>query len=110
VRAARLGGIGTARRVMSIKVRLASDAPLDRQENRPKMRVTLNGQPPVAPLQLPPPAPEAPELLPPKVKAFWDYDEDAHRARTPWRYAESPNEQAIRVAKKGPNFWNFRER
>jgi len=57
---------------MSIKVRLASDAPLERQENRPKIRVRLNGQgnghtPP----QLPPAAAEATEPLPPKVMAFW---------------------------------------
>lgn len=65
----------------SIKLRLASDASLERQENRPKIRVRLNGQgnghtPP----QLPPTAAEAPEPLPPKVVAFWNFDEDAR----PW--------------------------
>ena len=69
---------------MSIKVRLASDAP----EERSKIRVTLDGQP-LTPLQLPPLAPKAPEPLPARVATFWFFDEDAHRASRPWRDAES---------------------
>ena len=63
---------------MSIKVRLASDAP----EERSKIRVTLDGQP-LTPLQLPPLAPKAPEPLPARVATFWFFDEDAHRASRP---------------------------
>ena len=90
---------------MSIKVRLASDTPGDRQENRPKIRVTLNDQPPVAPLQLSPSASQAPEPLPPRVKAFWDYDEDARRTRAPWRYLESPDEQLAREQAERNGSW-----
>jgi hypothetical protein len=99
---------------MSIRVTLedegtesASPLPL---ECRPKIRVRLNGgcgngNAPVAPLQLPPAAPEAPEPLPPKVMAFWNFDEDAHRARTPWRYAESPAEQSMREQMERGGAW-----
>jgi hypothetical protein len=82
---------------MSIRVTLA-DTPQG-EENRRKIRVTLNAQPP---LLL---APQAPEPLPPKVKAFWDYDEDARRVRAPWRYAESPNEQAMREQLEANGCW-----
>ena len=85
---------------MSIKVRLASDAP----EERSKIRVTLDGQP-LTPLQLPPLAPKAPEPLPARVAAFWFFDEDAHRASRPWRDAESPNEQAVREQLEGNGSW-----
>jgi hypothetical protein len=89
---------------MSIRVQLVSDAPPG-QVNRPKIRVTLDGQP-LTPFQLPPLlAPKAPEPLPPKVKAFWDYDEDAHRASRPWRYMENPNEQAVREQAERDGAW-----
>jgi hypothetical protein len=51
------------------------------------------------------PAPPPPEPLPPRVAAFWNFDEDAHRARTPWRYAESPDEQAIREDAENRGCW-----
>jgi hypothetical protein len=41
-------------------------------------------------------APEAPEPRPPEVMAFWHFDEDARRISAPWRYVESPNEEALR--------------
>jgi hypothetical protein len=66
------------------------------------IRVTLDGQ--SAPLQLLPPAPKA-EPVPAKVMAFWNYDEDAHRARAPWRYQENPNEQAIREQAERDGAW-----
>jgi hypothetical protein len=57
-----------------------------------KIRVTLS-------------APEAVEPVPPKVMAFWNYDEDAHRADRPWRYQESPNEQAVREQAESDGAW-----
>jgi hypothetical protein len=98
---------------MSIKVQLASDAPQG-QENRPKIRVTLDdGQPPLLPspqAELPMPqgrlsAPQAAKPVPPRVLAFWNFDEDKHRAQTPWRYVESPNEQAVREQAERNGAW-----
>jgi hypothetical protein len=77
---------------MSIRVQLGDGTPEDRHENRPKIRVRL-------------PAPEAPEPPPPKVMAFWNYDEDARRARAPWRYAESPAEQSMREQLERDGAW-----
>jgi hypothetical protein len=51
------------------------------------------------------PAPPPPEPIPARVMRFWNYDEDAHRAMTPWRYAESPNEQAVREAAESDGSW-----
>jgi hypothetical protein len=50
-------------------------------------------------VQLPPQAAEPP---PPKVLAFW-YAED--RPPPPWRYAESPEEQAIREQAERDGSW-----
>jgi hypothetical protein len=100
---------------MSIRVQLADGTPLGKdlpqgEGNRPKIRVTLDGQPVTPPLALPAPqgrlpAPEAVEPVPPKVLAFWNYDEDAHRADRPWRYQESPNEQTIREQAERDGCW-----
>ena len=95
VRPFRLGSIGQARRVMSIRVRLASDAPGEPRENRPKILVTLNGQPSVASLQLP--APQAVEPPPPKVLAFWHADE---RTPPPWRLESEADRQSREEAEK----------
>jgi hypothetical protein len=68
------------------------------EENRPKIRVQLLA--PQAGVEH-----HSDPLLPPKVKAFFDYDEDAHRASRPWRYQESPNEQAIREQAESDGCW-----
>ena len=88
-----------------IRVTLADGTPLGKdldqgkEENRPKIKVTLPDAPP---LLL---APKAAEPPPPKVLAFWNYDEDAHRADRPWRYQESPNEELIREQAERDGCW-----
>lgn len=88
VRPFRLGGTGTARRRMSIRVTLEDGTPLD---NRSKIKVTL-----------PPPAPLAPEPIPERIARFW-YSEE--RARPPWRYTESPEEQSAREQAERDGCW-----
>jgi hypothetical protein len=70
---------------MSIKIQIGDKEP----ERRPKIRVTLDGQPVTSPPpQLPAPQGEASvpqaEPIPARVLAFWNFDEDKHKARTPW--------------------------
>jgi hypothetical protein len=107
VRALRMGGTGTARRSMSIKVRLGPPEVGLRQENRPKIRVRLPGTNGAQNGHSLPrlPALVEPEPIPERIKRFWDFDEDAHRARKPWRYVESPDEQSMREQAENNGAW-----
>jgi hypothetical protein len=64
----------------------------DRQlaPRRPRIRITLV---------------PVPDPVPPKVMAFWNYDEDEHRLARPWRYQESPNEELIREQLERNGCW-----
>jgi hypothetical protein len=69
------------------------------------IRVTLNDNRRSRLYSSRPAALKAPEPLPPKVKAFWDYDENVRRTRAPWRYAESPAEQSAREEMERGGAW-----
>ena len=88
---------------MSIKVYLDGQLMSAPQGGKgAKIRVTLNDTV-TPPLLLP--APQAAEPPPAKVMAFWHHDEDAHQIDRPWRYAESPNEQAVREQAERDGAW-----
>lgn len=89
---------------MSIRVTIPPEA------NRPKIRVTLDGQP-ITPLQLLAPKAPAPQAEPPpaRVMAFWHAED---RIPPPWRYtrtttngrsASRPNATELGL---GYNYWN----
>ena len=87
---------------MSIRAGFEDDPPAPR---RPKIRATFtdtsngngNGHSPN------PPVP--PEPTPERILRFWNFDEDAHRAATPWRFQETPNETLIREAAERDGSW-----
>jgi hypothetical protein len=72
--------------------------------SRPKIRLTLpNSGDASGNGHSPPPASE--QEIPARVMRFWNYDEDTRSALTPWRLAESPNEQAIRKQLENNGCW-----
>jgi hypothetical protein len=82
---------------MSIRVTIPPEA------NRPKIRVTLDGQP-ITPLQLLAPKAPAPQAEPPPARemAFWHAED---RIPPPWRYTENDDERSIREQAERDGAW-----